>query len=285
MVGLVGLGLAWIAPSNVSAQTLSLGQAGQYGIFEVAGDSGHLSVTNATINGNVGLGSLTTDRFTNSSITGSVSNLATGAQANADAINASRTAALLATTGSMSGNQIHLTNGSVTFTGKSGQNVVDLKGINLTNSTFTINGTSTERFIFNVSGSSSITNSQIALSGGVTANDVIFNFSGTGHAVSLTNSRVNGTFLDLKGSISATNGSTNGAFISEASVSITGDPLTGKPFTVAAPELPTIMMAGLACLIVLGMGGLNRFRQRSREFSGPAVAHTPGPGESASLRP
>ncbi len=268
VIAILAVALALVASSRCSAQTLSLGTAGQYSVFEVAGSSGNLSVTGSTINGNIGLGSGTSHSFTNSTINGTVTNPA-AAQASTDAINASSTASGLKATGTMSGNQINLTNGSVTFTGQAGQNVVDLSKVNLTNSTFTISGTSSETFIFNVSGAISLTNSYITLSGGVTANHIIFNVTGTGNSVSLTNSTDNGTFLDLKGAISVTNGSETGAFMSESNISLTNDPLNGSPFSSPAPELPTIMMAGIACLCLLGKAGIDYRRGRTRIASVP----------------
>ena len=120
VMAVVAMTVALGAPSPCFAQTLSLGTAGQYSIFEVAGSSGNLSLTNSTITGNVGLGSGTTHSFTNSTISGTVTN-PTAAQASTDAINAASTASGLTATGSMSGNQINLTNGSVLFTGTAAQ--------------------------------------------------------------------------------------------------------------------------------------------------------------------
>jgi choice-of-anchor A domain-containing protein len=263
LFALVATAAASLSASPCVAQTLSLGQAAQYGIFEVSGSSGHLSLTNDVIGGNVALGYKTTDSLTNSTITGSVTNLASGAQANTDAINAAATAAGLAHTGTISGNQII---GSTTFTGQAGQNVVNLTNIILTNGTFTISGNSSETFVFNVSGSIILTNSSIVLANGVTANHVIFNVTSpsTG-AVTLTTSNVNGTFLALNDAITVTNGSSDGAFISEKAITITNDPYRASPLAASAPEMPTIMMAGLGCLVLLGSVGLRELK-RKRSF-------------------
>ncbi len=51
-------------------------------------------------------------------------------------------------------------------------------------------GTSNQTFIFNSPVGLSFTNLYITLSGGVTANNVFFNVTGTGHSVSLTNSNL-----------------------------------------------------------------------------------------------
>ena len=180
------------------AQTLSLGQAGQYGLFEVQGAQGNMSLTRDTVDGNVALGHGTTHSFVSTSITGSTTTLQGGDPANADAKAAATTAKGLATTGSIPGN--HIT-GTTTFTGQAGQNVVDLTSINLTGATFTISGNSTETFVFNVSSTMSLTNhSSIALAGGVTANHVVFNLTGQGNSASFTNSNVNGTILAIKSS-------------------------------------------------------------------------------------
>jgi hypothetical protein len=247
-------------PSTGRAQTtLNLGQAAQYSVFEVSGSSGALSLANSPISGNVGLGAGTTHTFTGSTITGTVTN-PVGAQANLDAINASSQAAGLTPTGSIAGNSVNSVGGNVTFNGQAGQNVVDLTGISLTNATFTINGTSAETFIFNVSGGITLSSSTIKLNG-VGADRILFNVTGVGHSVALTNSTSNGTFLDLNGSIAISGGTTTGAVISEGAITIAGDPFTGSPMVVA-PELPTILMGGLAGLLVLGKVGLDRLRHR-----------------------
>jgi hypothetical protein len=220
-----------------------------------------LTLTNSTISGNVGLGSNTSHTFTNSSITGTTTN-PVSSQANTDAINASSQAAGLTPTGSVQGSGTALT-----FTGQAGQNVANLTGINLTNGTFTITGNSTETFVFNVSGAMTLTNSSIKLNG-VSANHVLFNV--TGGSVTLSNSHANGTFLDLNGAITVSNDTSDtGAFISENAITITNSHLNGSPMVAAAPEMPTIVMAGLAGLLVLGKLGLDRRRHR-RAATAPA---------------
>ena len=205
-------------------------------IVRGSGAQGNMSLTSDTVDGNVALGHGTTHSFVSTTITGSTTTLQGGDPANADAKAAATTAKGLATTGSIPGN--HIT-GTTTFTGQAGQNVVDLTSINLTGATFTISGNSTETFVFNLSGTMSLTNhSSIALAGGVTANHVVFNLTGQGNSASFTNSNVNGTVLAMKSSdsITVSGGTSNGAFMSKGSISITNDEFTADPFTAPRPR-------------------------------------------------
>jgi hypothetical protein len=252
---------------GVAQTTLSLGQAAQYGVFEVSGSSSTLTLANSSITGKVGLGAHTKLVSSLSTVTGTVTN-PVSAQANTDAINAASQAAGLKATGSIAGNSVRSVGGTVTFKGQAGQNVVNLTGINLTNATFAINGTSTETFIFKVSGAITLTNSVIKLSG-VSASQVLFDVTTKGGAVTLTNSTSNGTFLDLNGPIKITGGSTTGALISEGSITITSDKVNSQPMAVAAPEMPTILMGGLAGLLMLARAGRDRLRRRRAATAPP----------------
>ncbi len=59
-----------------------------------------------------------------------------------------------------------------------GNAIVDVATINTTTLTLTGNGSGTQVFVINVSGSVTLTN--VVLAGGVTANQVLFNITGTG---------------------------------------------------------------------------------------------------------
>jgi hypothetical protein len=267
---LVAFVLVSAGPSlGVAQTTLNLGQAAQYSLFEVQGSAGKMKLTNTSVLGDVGLGSGTAYAATNSPITGTVTRLAPRAQANADAIDASSQAAGLSRTGAIKGNAVSKT---MTFTGNAGQNVVNLFSINLTNATFTISGSASSIFVFNVAGAITLTNSIIQLVNGVSADHVFFNVTGSNKAVTLKDSQVSGTFLDLKGSISVSGGSSQGAFISQKAISIANHILTGNPpMVAAAPEMPTILMAGLACLLLLGKTGLDRWKHPRATMASPQL--------------
>ena len=76
---------------------------------------------------------------------------------------------------------------ATTIHGNGGNNVISLSGsINLGGSdNLTLNGTANDRFIFNILGGLTLTgSSSVVLTGGVTANDVAFNFIGGGSSIS-----------------------------------------------------------------------------------------------------
>jgi len=64
---------------------------------------------------------------------------------------------------------------TTTINGNGGTNVIDLSGINLSNGALTLNGSASDVFIVNVAGSITSSNSNIAISGGVTPNHVLIN--------------------------------------------------------------------------------------------------------------
>ena len=135
----------------------------------------------------------------------------------------------------------------------------------------TISGTAGQIFIINVTGSSNgyaINLSNIKLQG-VSANDVVFNVTGTGKidlgAGTSSTSTVNGTFLENgTGPITLEQNTTlNGAVLTAGTVtSFNNVTLNAAPIAaVSAPELPSVAMAGVACLAILGRAGLRRIRR------------------------
>jgi len=153
--------------------------------------------------------------------------------------------------------------------------VVNLSSINTTTLTITGNGTGNQFFLINVSGSISLTN--VVLAGGVTANQVLFNDTGNA-GITLGAGTVYGTFLDTSTNSSnpgiTVNGTTlNGELIvggtdntggiqfsSSSSSTINMTPIMTEA-VVATPELPTISMASVALLLVLGGAGFRRVRR------------------------
>jgi hypothetical protein len=134
--------------------------------------------------------------------------------ANTAAINAASTFAGLATTQSV-GSAI---NGNITIIGTPGLNVVDVSAINLGNGqTLTLSGPAGSEFIIN-SPSMTLNSGRIILAGGVTANDVVFNLTGTGNDLQTSGglnneSVINGVVLDAKGSVGMAPGLINGELI------------------------------------------------------------------------
>jgi hypothetical protein len=267
-----------LGPSRAAAQTLSLGQAAQFGVFEVSGLNGSLHASGGTFNGNVALGNSTTYAFSGTTFNGSLyvgtgvtgsggptptsMNLST---ANANAISASSTAAGLTPTGTY-GNITQAT----TFTGTGPQNVFNVSGINLSGANITINanGHSNETFVFNVANSVNMSNSSIILTNGALAGHVIFNILGGG--ASFSGGTFNGTILDLLGGISLSGTTVNGELLSEKQIAMSGGAVNANPF-IANPEPATIIMAGLGSLLLLGRaalrGGKRRRAQQLRRAS------------------
>jgi len=124
-----------------------------------------------------------------SSITQSMS------QAVSDAISASTNANALSATagfGSQSGSTVTLN----ALTNMS-ENVLDVSSVSLTNGTITFNdnGNAGAKYIINVTGNFSLSNTTMVLTGGATAADIIWNIEGTGSSVSITGGTSYGTFL------------------------------------------------------------------------------------------
>jgi hypothetical protein len=65
-----------------------------------------------------------------------------------------------------------------TITGTSGLNVIDASGVNVTNGTVTLSGSSSSVFVINVSGDFNVSNGGVTLSGGVSESNVVWNISG-----------------------------------------------------------------------------------------------------------
>ena len=90
---------------------------------------------------------------------------------------------------------------STTINGNGGTNVIDLSGISLSNGALTLNGSASDIFILNVSGSITSSNSNIAISGGLLASHVLINVGGN---VTITGGGPNnfyGTILDPNGQV------------------------------------------------------------------------------------
>jgi hypothetical protein len=134
----------------------------------------------ATIHGNLFVdSSSTTDMHTDLSVTGSTFVNQNLAGANTAAFSASNYFAQLApmqTFGNVSGDTI--------FSGASGLNVFSLSSVN-EQGTLTISGNASSKFVFNISGGFILNGGSIVLAGGVTADNVLFNFNGSGNGITL----------------------------------------------------------------------------------------------------
>jgi hypothetical protein len=116
----------------------------------------------------------------------------------ADAVAASANAGQLAQTAGLT-NQGGSITSSITINALTtlSENVLDVSNVNLTNGTITFNdnGNAGAKYIVNVVGNFSLSNTNIVLAGGATAADIIWNIEGTGSSVSITGGTAYGTFL------------------------------------------------------------------------------------------
>lgn len=150
-----------------------------------------------------------------------------------------------------------------TFTATSAVNVFNITSMNLGNGTITLNQntSSNQLFIFNISGGLSLSDEKMILNG-VNSSNVIFNI--TGGSVGIGGSNIAGNILNMSGgSMSLDSDSISGSVISNGFIDMSS--------TVFTPELPTIAMAGFACLLLVVKGGRDWRRKRASRFIPPAV--------------
>lgn len=209
----------------LSSATVSLGSAAEYAVLGLG--KAQIDNASATIHGDVGVshgGTLKNAR--RSIITGNVFTFSQGqysghgelggsvnvapaqlTQADQDARNAASQAASLAPT-----QTFHTIKNATTITGNGGVNVIDVNG-NISAS-LTLTGTASDVFIINVTGNLTLKgNESLGLGGGVTADHVLYNFTGAGATVSThSGNLVDGTLLAPDGSFNV-GGTFNGEII------------------------------------------------------------------------
>jgi hypothetical protein len=180
-------------------------------------------------------------------ITGSVFTNQNLSQANTDARNASTTFAALSPTTSVSGGAI---SGTTTINGGAGVNVVNISSLNLGNGqTLTLNGPAGSQFVINDSGNLVLNSGRINLTGGLTDDDVVFNVTSTGNAVStsggLNNEAViNGILLAPNSGVAMAPGLINGELIAGGSTIhlVSGASVINAPTPPSVPEPATVIL-------------------------------------------
>ncbi len=203
--------------ATLAAGSCSLGQAGSYAVFimeNVPGTKSTISSAGTKVTGNVAIGpsaSGASSDLLKATITGTLT-LDPGAVvtihddltvngglvsqdltvARNDALAASACFAALAPTQTYS-----TINNSTTISGNGGLNVINVGSVVLVKKVLTLSGGPNDVFIFNVSGDYSLGSSQIKLTGGVKASNVLWNFPGTGTTVNVYKDVTSavGTFL------------------------------------------------------------------------------------------
>ena len=293
LINSVAAALALMAvptPSQAWDQ-LPLGQNGNYAVFELGGNG--VAIAGSTINGDVAVGSGATFSLDSAStINGTVyndpSNSGSSTDPNPNIINTGTITGGINSSTSLSQavtdapSTVTIVGGmtpaqsfnglysGTTVSGTAGLNVISVSnGLYLSGAgnNLTISGSASDQFVFNVSGGLALGDSaSIVLTGGVTANNVLFVVNG---ATNISQTTASGTFLDLNNEVSLVGGTLNGAVLSANAISIQGTIIngTGNEFgdgPVTAPEMNTMAMASYVCLLLLGKAGWDRMRKRSR---------------------
>ncbi len=264
--------LGTAGPSNYSLLSIGTGNSdvafsgpgtstGNVGVL-----SGKLSLSSSTppaIIGNVYYGSGASSNFSASNqLQGTVftGQQATLTQARTDALNASSTFAGLTPTLSVSGGAI---TSSMTLNGSSGVNVVNISNLNLNGETLTLNGAKGSMFVINDSGNFVLNSGKITLTGGLTANDVVFNI--TGPANNAVQTSGGGNASEINGIILAPNSGTafspalvNGEVIAGGSTIhfASGAEVIGQPAATPAP--PSVILLGLGGVALLVVSARSR---------------------------
>jgi hypothetical protein len=257
-----------------------LGAAAGFAVLDIS-TGGNVSIANAanagSIVGNVGVAGTTSGNFSDwgTPITGSLylggsqtANFSGGVTASGGILNgqstllsaaasaatsASTTFSGLTPTQSVAGGQI--TGTTITAGNQGGLNVINLSNISLGNGqVLTLNGSAGTEFILDDSGGMSLNSAQIVLTGGLTANDVVYNVTGNTVQTSggLNNESVlAGTILAPNENVQLTPGALTGEIIGGKNISIaSGASVSGVHVGAPAP----VIGAGLPAFLLLGGG-------------------------------
>lgn len=260
-LAVVGVAHAQVVPT--------LGAAQAYSVFGVGNTQMTMSSGNTVVTGNVAvgpnssldfsggghiIGGLYVDPSSSAKLTGGSSasmgvNTVSLSQAAQDAIHASQVAASDAATMNLSS----ITNGTGTINASGALSVLDVSGdVNLSGGhTLTLNGSANDFLVINVDGSFTFSGgSKMDLTGGLTANHILWNFVGSGQGVNFNgNSTVDGTFLAIDRDITVSGGIVNGAVIGSENHKLklqSGPKVNGQP--VPEPVSMLLLAPGLLML-------------------------------------
>ena len=139
---------------------------------------------------------------------------------------------------------------NTTIVGNGGLNVVNVSGIKMTNGTLTLSGSANDIFIINDSGKFSSSNSSMVLTGGVTANHVLFNVAGDVSITGGGGDNFFGTILAPSSNVSVHDKTLTGEIIGLNISDTSGFKVNG---TTAVPG-PSPMLASAIFVTLLGLG-------------------------------
>jgi hypothetical protein len=287
------IALPGAAVPMASATTITLGAAANYAILAgpyvnqfglnsttitgnvAVGSNGILGWNGPTIHGNVYEASGVSGQNT-ASVSGTTSTNYSLTTAISNAQTAETAAAGLTATTTVSGGDVYINGSSqdVTVNATGAQTVLDISEMFVDNGKLTLNGTAADVFIINITGSGGLTfegTSSIALTGGLTAYNVLFNVETANATVDLqatSGSVFNGTILALKSGATLQNSETlNGALVSSFGTSSVNYGITSQGGFIlnyeGFGETPVSEPATLT-LLAMGVGGLLAARKRQQ---------------------
>ncbi len=142
---------------------------------------------------------------------------------------------------------------AVTITGNGGQNVILVNGsVNLSrNQNLTISGGANDTFIFNITGGFDLNGANIVLKG-ISPDQVLFYFPGSGNQIQINNGNTAGIFLAPQRNISIMGGTHTSEFISGGSINLSS--CSGNTVVNALPVCSPEQIA-LACPANSGIVG------------------------------
>jgi choice-of-anchor A domain-containing protein len=130
---------------------------------------------------------------------------------------------------------------ATTINGNGGLNVININGDITT--TLILNGSASDIFIVNVTGTLSLTGSTVlGVAGGVSGNNVLYNFTGSGTITTHVNNMVNGTLLAPNYDFILH--SLNGRIIGGQNITLMSGATVNGPPTPPVPEPTTMLLLG-----------------------------------------
>jgi hypothetical protein len=246
-------GAANFALLQTDGGNVSLANAGNAGFItgNVGLNGGNFSDSNVPINGNLLFGNAASGI---SSATGNVTGTIVQDQATLTAAANAATSAASTFAGLAPTLSTTSISGTTTINLAPGVNVADLSSVNLGNmDVLTLNGPAGSEIILNDTGGVTLNSGKIVLTGGLTANDVVFNITGTSPFATsggLGNESVaTGIFLAPNAQVHITPGAVTGEIISGQNINIaSGGSVMGVPGPTIGAGLPGFLLLGLGVL-------------------------------------